>query len=286
MPGPDDPHHHHPEHRPAPGRLLSLRALALPVAAVVLPACVTGERLFEETLSADGIAKVFCDTDHGNLIYSGSNPDAFSVGVRTYGRGATAAIADDAMDRVDWGATASSGRLDLWGRAHTASRGVDYTVEGPPALDLEAVLLDGDVDLFDLTGPVVVTADTIAGAGLAGDLDLLATRGGIDVDAVPNPGATLRIEATGATTLRLPYGVPLDFEAFTDPDWGATIGNVGFDTLTVAPDHVRGTAGDASVRVEVHLHGAPFRLALSPEPFVQGPHPEPFVRGPQPEAAP
>lgn len=263
-----DPHHHTPAHPPARRAGATGVAIAAVALAALLPGCVNGERLFEETLSADGIAKVFADTDHGNLVYSGSNPDAFTVGVRTYGRGATAAIADAAMDHVDWGATASGSRLDLWGRAHTGRRGVDFTIEGPPDLDVEAVLLDGDVDLFDLTGPLVVTADAIAGTGLAGDLDLLATREGVDVDAIPAPGATLRIEASGPTTLRVPYGLTLDFEAFTDPDWGATIGNVGFDTLTVAPDHARGTAGDpasaSAVRIEVHLHGAPFTLAPSP----------------------
>ncbi|MEQ1504856.1 MAG: hypothetical protein ABMB14_21655 [Myxococcota bacterium] len=225
------------------------RSLVLASAvAVAAGGCASVEQSFVQTLPADGVTRAFCDLERGSVVYSGSAPDAFEVEVAPWASGITRGAADAALGTTRWGVTVADGLLDLWSRTRVARTGVDFVVEGPPAIDAEIVLLDGDAALYDLTGRQLVTADRITGEGLVGDLDLYATGGGVDVEALPEPGAAITIESVGDTVLRLPYGGDYDLEVFADPDWGADVTDLGFDSLRSAPDYVRATTGSGSIR--------------------------------------
>lgn len=234
--------------------------LALALALATAPACSSTERTHTRSFAADEVTRVFCDSDRGDLVFSGSNPDTIELGVRVFARGATKGLAENRLDRVNWGAAATGDLLDLWGRTRTGSGGVDFVVQGPPDHDIEAILLDGKAELLDLTGDHIVTASEIVGRGLVGDLDLFATTGGIDLHADPEPGDTLILEAAGETWLTLPYGLEYDLEVFPDPDWGAEVTDLGFDRLDASPDYVRATTGSEAIRIEVTVRGGRFWL--------------------------
>ena len=222
--------------------------------------CVTERTLFDEILPADTVTDLFCDIERGDFVYSGSAPDGFHVGVASWATGLSRGRAGARGETNRWGVTVADGRLDLWGRSPAARAGVDLVVEGPPAENVEVVLLDGVAQLFDATGTHTVTANEILGRGLSGDLDLYATSGGIDLDARPEPGQTLTLEAFGPVTLALPWGGDYDLEVFADPDWGAEVSDLGFDTLSVAPDYVSARTGSGAVRIAVVVRGGAFTL--------------------------
>jgi hypothetical protein len=221
---------------------------------LLAPGCTLAERTHSQSFPGAGITRVFCDNDRGSLLFSGSNPDTIELGVRTFAR------TEGGLDRVTWGAATEGDLLDLWGRTRADRAGVDFIVEGPPTQNVEAILLDGRAELVDLTGDHIVTASEIVARGQVGDVDLLATAGGIDLSARPEPGDTLILDAAGDTFLTLPYGLDYDLEVFSDPDWGVEVTNLGFDQLDASPDYVRAVTGSGSIRIEVTVRGGPFSL--------------------------
>lgn len=234
-----------------PARLLAL---------LLVSGCVSERASFGEILPADGVTDLFCDIERGDFVYSGSAPDGFHVGVASWASGTSHGRAAARTETNRWGVTVADTRLDLWGRSPAARAGVDLTVEGPPAENVEVVLLDGAAQLFDVSGTHTVTANAILGRGLSGDLDLYATTDGIDLEARPAPGQTLTLEAFGPVTLTLPWGGDYDLEVFADPDWGAEVSDLGFDSLTVAPDYVSATRGSGAIRIDVVVRGGAFTL--------------------------
>ena len=226
---------------------------------LLVSGCVSDRALFDTILPSTDVTDLFGDIERGAFVYSGSSPGDFRVGVASWARGASKNRATARAGTNDWGATVRDTRLSVWGRS-PARAGVDLVVEGPPAQNVEVVLLDGPAQLFDVTGTHVITANAILGRGLSGDLDLYATMGGIDLYAHPDPGQTLILEASGPVTLTLPWGGDYDLEVFADPDWGADVSDLGFDTLSVTPDYVRATRGSGAIRIEAVVRGGAFTL--------------------------
>ena len=225
-------------------------------------ACSTAERSYNQSLPSDGVTTLFSDNDAGDVLYSGTNPDSFEIDVRVFSKGATRSSAENALSKVEWGVAITDGVLDMWGRTRSEG-GVDFTVEGPPEMSAEIVLLSGAVQLHDLVGNHIVTADRVEGSGLVGDLDLLATSEGMEIEAWPEPGALIVLDSVGETTLALPYGLDYDLEVFADPDWGTEITDLGFDRLDASPDYVRAVRGSGGIRVEVTVDGGPFSLWIT-----------------------
>jgi hypothetical protein len=225
--------------------------------------CVAEREVFVESLPAEGVTELFCDNERGSFFYSGSNPDAFDLQVTSWGSGISRGAARARLGTNEWGAVIEGNLLDLWGRSPEDEAGIDLALEGPPAINIESVLLDGVVELVDVVGTHVITANGIVGSGLSGHLDLYATSDGVDIETFPEPGASIQIQSYGEVTLRLPYGLDYDIEVFADPDWGAEVSELGFDELTLAPDYVSAKTGNGSIHVDVTVAGGPFRLWLA-----------------------
>jgi hypothetical protein len=235
-----------------------MRAALLPLLA---GACTYQESRFETTLPSEGVTDVFCDLEAGSFVYSGSGTaEAFTVGVASWAEGSSEGRADKRIANNDWGAQVSDGLLDLWGRSPVRRSGVDVAVLGPPQVNVEAVLLDGTVELYDVDGSHVVTANGVVGGGISGDVDLYASLTGISVQVFPRDDSTLRFEAFGDVWIELPYGLDYDLEVFADPDWGVEVQDLGFTDVFVAPDYVSAVTGDGSITVDVFVSGGTFHL--------------------------
>lgn len=227
--------------------------------------CLETANLSSETLPADGIWRVFCDSDRGDFTYTGRPVETFDVQVRAWGSGQTRRQAEGRRDRNTWGAVPTDdGMLDLWGRSEDLRAGTDISVTGPSVIDVESVLLDGTVGLYDVDGFHYITANRVEGRGIRGDVDLYAALDGIDVEVYPYAGSTVRLEALGDVSLRLPHGLEYDLEVFPDPGWGAEVLDLGFDELWMAPDYISATTGSGAIRVEVYVAGGSFLLWSAP----------------------
>jgi hypothetical protein len=226
---------------------------------------VYAERTFVETLPAEGVARVFCDIERGSFLYSGSSPDGFDVAIASWAEGSSENRAQERLETNEWGAAVDGDLLDLWGRSEVGRAGIDIGVEGPPAVDVEAVMADGSAELYDVVGTHVITANAIRARGVVGDLDLLSTLDGIDVETFPEPGDAIVLQSAGSTLLAVPYGLEYDLEVFADPDWGVQVTDLGFDSLLYAPDYVRAVTGSGAIPsgaipIDVFVVGGPFYL--------------------------
>lgn len=225
-----------------------------------LAACVTERAVVEQVLPSDDVKDVFCDIERGSFVYSGSSPDDFEVQVDSWATGTTKGRANARISTNRWGVTVEDTLLDLWGRSPASRAGVDLTIQGPPTLGIEAVLLDGTAQLYDVSGPHTITANRIVGRGVSGTLDLVATTDGIELEAHPEPGQTITIESWGPVTLALPYATEVDLEVFADPDWGADVTDLGFDSLVTSPDYVHAVSGSGAIPIHIVVLGGAFTL--------------------------
>lgn len=226
-------------------------------------ACTAEREVFVESLPAEGVTEIFSDNERGDFLYSGSNPDTFDINVASWGRGASRKAARKRLDTNKWGAVIEGNLLDVWGRSPDPDAGLDLAVEGPPEMNVEAVMIDGDVELYDVLGTHVVTANRVLGRGLKGHLDLYAAGEGVDVEMAPDPGASIKIQSYGEVILRLPYGLDYDVEVFADPDWGTEVVDLGFEQLSVYPDYVSARTGGGSIHIDVTVARGAFRLWLA-----------------------
>ncbi len=222
---------------------------------------------FQESLTlvdswpADGVTNVFADSDRGTFAYAGSlEADEFDVAVTTWGQGFTRHEAKRNRKNNVWGVVVDGSLLDMWGRSPASDAGVDFEVVGPHTMDVEAVMLDGNVGLWNVDGFSYITANGVFGEDLSGDVDLYASRNGIDVDVDPGPTSSVLLQSFGDVRLDLPFGLDYDLEVFADPSWGVVVTDLGFDEMYVAPDYVRARRGDAKIRVEVRVAEGKFFL--------------------------
>jgi hypothetical protein len=230
--------------------------------ACVLPGCVVAERVHEASLPLGEVERVFGDVERGAAGYLGApDADRFDVGVRSWAHGSSRAAALRRADTSTWGVAAEGELLDLWGRSPDPGAGVDLVVLGPRTVDVELVVLEGVAEAHGVTGSVRLTASAVAMSGASGPLDVLATAGSAEVEAFPTPGDTLRIEAVGGdVVLALPRGAPIDLRVDADPAYGVSVTDLGFDRFEAGPGHVRASAGDGSVPVDVVVDGGGFWL--------------------------
>ncbi len=231
--------------------------ILLAVALAGTAGCVRTSDIYTEDLPAEGVLDVFADSDRGDFAYSGAAGDVtmFEVEASVWGRGGSEKGATKRADTSDWGSQVTEGLLDIWSRSPERRSGVDFSVVGPPVVNVEAVLLDGTATVSDVEGFHLVTANRVVGDGIVGDVDFYAARDGIDIEVFPWEGGTVLIQSFGDVVLLLPYGMEYDLEIFADFEWGYEVAELGFDSLFLGADYVSGFTGAGKTRVEVIATG-------------------------------
>jgi hypothetical protein len=235
------------------------------IAAAVLSAgCVTDTLVVEMELSADGVTGVYGDSDRGNFAYLGEGGSTeFDVEVTNWAMGFVFQDAKKLRKRNDWIAEVDGNVLDLVSRANSAQAGVDFVVEGPPVMDIDAVLVDGQAVLSDVEGDLTVSANGIVANRLRGSANLYASHDGLSVDIAPGPNGVVTLQAYGNVYLDLPVGSQVQLLVFADPLWGVSVADLGFDVLSVRPDYVAALSGEGTAQVEVWVSGGRFFLRPS-----------------------
>lgn len=229
---------------------------------LLLVACAEARLTDYVVVPAEGVRSVVAEVDRGSVVYAGTSPPEFSVTSERWGHGPTRGMAEEQARQTTATVRVIAGRLALTGISQAPNAGVDFVVEGPPDVDVDASLPEGDLHVEDVEGTVVGTAQAFYGRGLTGPLDVQTTAEGADIEAMPDPGEAIRLDVTGDLALALPYGAPYDLVVFPDPDFEVAVTDLGFDSLTVAPDFVRGSAGDGSIEVSVVVRSGAFTLWL------------------------
>lgn len=227
----------------------------------LLVACSRVERPIEATLPADGLDTLRVTIDRGDLAYEGTSEDRFVLEGTSAGFGSSEsqAAAREAGNEVTLVASGDAAVLEATSESR---RGwVDLELAGPSTLDLDVWVKRGSLDVSGVTGQHVLTADRITARGLAGDADLLATSGGMDVELWPFDDGELLLESSaGEVVLRLPWGLPYDIEVLGDPAYEMYIEDLGFHSTFSDVGYFTGTVGDGSIRVAVSVHGGSFQL--------------------------
>ena len=230
---------------------------------LVASACAKVERSVDAELDATGLTAFVATIDRGDFAYEGGSA-AFSLDGRAIGYGGSKAQAERRLDGVDVSLQADGTDAVLEAASEFKRAWVDLEVAGPGIVDTDIWVKRGSVDVSEITGRHLVTADRITSQGLHGDVDLLATAGGMDVDVWPGEGGEVLIESSaGDTILRLPYGGAYDIEVIGDPAYEMVIEDLGFLSRFDEVGYFAGTVGDGSIRVVVYVSGGSFQLLES-----------------------
>jgi hypothetical protein len=228
---------------------------------LLLAGCFQDSLTIVDQLPAEGVTDLFADSDRGDLAYVGDGEGGtFDIAVTQWGTGITRHEAKVARKMNEWGAVVDGALLDMWGRSPPSNAGVSFGVRGRSRMNVESVMVDGDVELVNVEGFHYVTANGVFGYGIAGDVDFYATRNGIDVELDPGPDSRVLIQSWGDARLDLPFGLDYDLEVYADPAWGVNVTDLGFDNLYVAADYVRASRGEGRIRVEVWVAEGKFIL--------------------------
>ncbi|MEQ1566252.1 MAG: hypothetical protein ABMA64_11490 [Myxococcota bacterium] len=223
--------------------------------------CAEARLPASETLPAEGVRTVVIDVERGDVVVSGTQPTEFVVSSEAWASAATQGQAEAAAGGVEFGARVVGDRLSVTGRSGGPRAGVDVVIEGPPGVDVDAWLSGGRASMRDLDGDLVVTSDGFDGTGLTGSVDLVSD-GSVSLDADPALDTHLKLDVHGDVRLGLPYGAPIDLVAFPDPDYAVEVADLGFDSVSVAPDFVDARTGTGRVTVEVVVRSGSFTLGL------------------------
>ncbi|MCA9493821.1 MAG: hypothetical protein KC621_28015 [Myxococcales bacterium] len=202
----------------------------------MLVACVTATST--ESLRFDGEAPdaVRVTVDRGDLtIHGGAH--AVSLTAESRARGSSRGRAQELAAAADLRAEIVGDELHV--EAIAPDHGwTDLTLEVPDGLLLAVDLDDGALE----------------GRGLRGSLEGRVRGRGVDLELFPE---ACELTVLGPVTLSLPFGLDYALTAFTDPEWGADIVDLGFDTFVQTSDRVEGTSGRADVPVELQVIGGP-----------------------------
>ena len=235
--------------------------LGLPL--LMLSGCVDLVVTHTVDLPASGVETLRLRADRGNMDLWGVTEGRFEVEVKSWSSGSGDTRANEREAANDWGALVYDDVLELWGLSRAAFSGVNFTVRGPTAVTTDVVVLNGEVDLWNLTGGNTVTATHIYGRDLSGDLDLFADES-VDVQVFPQEGDVIELYAThGDITLGLPDGGEYDIEVFTKRAKDIQITNLSFDSYGGEPGYFRSTTGEGKVRIRVFAGRGNFYLVDS-----------------------
>ncbi|MBK9646083.1 MAG: hypothetical protein IPO67_13180 [Deltaproteobacteria bacterium] len=227
----------------------------LPLPFVFL-ACETNE--VTETIVFDGdYAALFAQLDHSDLtVVGGAVGSGLEVKVTSWG---TAIATDKAQDRLDgnsYTATAEGEVVSLNSRSTENRAGVDFDVRSPEFLSLDVAIASGHAHLEYLEGTHLVTASSVRGEGLIGEIDAYAESGDNVIAIWPYENARIRIETwSGDNVLTLPYGLDYDLTIVGDPEYAMDIQDLGFDVAYASGAAYVAQRGAATIRVEVFTSG-------------------------------
>jgi hypothetical protein len=206
-------------------RLFTL--LPLPFA---LLACETNE--VTETLAFDGdYAALFAQLDRSDLtVVGGAIGSGLEVRVVSWGRAVATDKAQDRLEGNAYSVTADGEVVSLTSRSTESRAGVDFEVRSPEFLSVDAAIDSGHAHLEYLEGSHVVTASSVRGEGLIGEIDAYADSGDNVIAIWPYEGANIRVETwSGDNVLTLPYGLDYDLTVVGDPEYALNVQDLGFD---------------------------------------------------------
>ncbi|MBK9366656.1 MAG: hypothetical protein IPN01_10060 [Deltaproteobacteria bacterium] len=227
----------------------------LPLPFVFL-ACETNE-VTENIVFEGDYAALFAQLDHSDLtVVGGAVGSGLEVKVTSWG---TAVATDKAQDRLDgnsYTATAEGEVVSLNSRSTENRAGVDFDVRSPEFLSLDVAIASGHAHLEYLEGTHLVTASSVRGEGLIGEIDAYAESGDNVIAIWPYENARIRIETwSGDNVLTLPYGLDYDLTIVGDPEYAMNVEDLGFDVAYASGAAYVAQRGAATIRVEVFTSG-------------------------------
>ncbi len=231
-----------------------MRLLTLIPIAVAATGCVTVAQDFSETLPVIDELSVLGTLDRGDFSYSGGSESDFLIDGRSWGRGSSKENAKEHREGNAWLFESVDGVLEATGSSQFSRSGVDMDIVGPAMMDTDIISENGRVELNDLDGIHVVTADRVVGRGLTGDVDFFADFS-IDVDVWPYDFGLIRVESGhSGVHLSLPYGLSYDLQIWGDPEESMVIDDLGFHTSYLGEGYFAAQSGDAAIRVDVFAY--------------------------------
>ncbi|MFK7929616.1 MAG: hypothetical protein AB8H79_15580 [Myxococcota bacterium] len=223
-----------------------------------LPACTSVRGTETVSVDGEGVRVVAGRVQRGDvrLISSGTGTQ-IEVEALVWGNGRNEERASERQDGVRWSAVRDGEALVLDGSSSRNRSGVDLTVFGPQLVDTDLVVENGDIDLNNIDGIHLLTADNITG-DVVGDLDIVA-RQAVDLNFFPYAETDARIQADDGVTLGLPFG--LDYDLTIRGDAGSTmeIEDLGWDDLVLGDGFVNGLRGRGDIEIDIIVSG-PVRI--------------------------
>jgi hypothetical protein len=216
--------------------------------------CVSVRDEHSTVVSAAGISVLSARVEDGDLEVLGRNTQDFDITATTWGTGSRRERAADREDAVTWSAVARQGRLELDGFSRQGRSGVDFDVIGPRLVSIDAIAESGTVDLDDVEGAHVITANRITGFTL-GDLDVFA-ESDIGLMWVPYTETDALIESRGTVRLALPRGLEYDLTIRTDIDDPITVTELGWQDVRVGEGFFNGFSGRGTVEIDINTNGS------------------------------
>lgn len=231
-----------------------MRLLSALVVAASLSACVSARELDELTLSADGVTVVQARVERGDIEVSGrGSATEFQIFATRFGTGSSKDAAQQRADVARWSADIVDRALVVDASSTENRSGTDFEIFGPTLLDLDMETENGTIDVDEVEGFHVLTADRIEGTML-GDVDAYASST-IDMSFVPYVETDTVIESEGSVILALPYGLDYDLTVRTNGTDEMVITDLGMDREDLGDGFYSGLRGRGLVEIDVFAGG-------------------------------
>lgn len=227
----------------------------LPLLFLVAVGCESASTPFSDTFDADGIFLVSADLGDGTLSWQGASTSEIALQGESWGAAASTETAAEreALNHWEYGVDGEA----LWLASSTPSSraGVNFDLIGPGLMDFD-VDTEGDVELSDVEGAAVITADSIDVEDFVGDADLYAASGSLNAEIHPWEGGELRLEtANGQLDVYLPWGLDYDLQVWGDPDHEMIVEDLGWYEAIGDVAYFAGYRGRADIVVNIYAHG-------------------------------
>lgn len=224
----------------------------VPFLPFVVGGCVSVRTPEQLQLDGAGLVAVSAVVDRGDLTYVAATGTDVDLTATVWGNGSSRAKANARQETVVWSAEIDRGVLLLDGISPEPSSGVDFDVVGPIFVSVDAALANGDLEVRGAEGVHVLTANTVFG-DVWGDATVFADV--VDLNFVPYEATDALIEASGAVTLGLPFGLAYDLTIRTNPDQPVTVAELGFQDVALGPGFFNGFSGFGDVEIDISAGG-------------------------------
>lgn len=224
----------------------------LPLAPVLLAilGCTRIDVNHNAVLPVVGMDDLEVTLERGSFTWVGGARNAtIDLDVWSWGAAANETRARYVEESNEWGFVYLDGTATVWGLSPSPRGGVDIAGFGPRPVDVDALLLDGVVELEDVTGDVVVTAEGVTATNVRGSADLYAWTLGIDAVVRPATGDAIVLHARrGDIRIGLPAGLDYDILASGSE---ITAHDLLYDEYAGGPDWFEARTGDQSITVRI-----------------------------------